>query len=333
MRTTFPTGSPSFGTPYGFSWQLAGDVVKITFPSGYTDLVTLAAYDSGRDFLTRTSSSTGVGPGTAAAQGRSRTSSPSRSARELDFGAAPRERLAWRRPASSAGKRSSTSCGSSSRRRAAVRGVPRGRGGDRQDRAARRACGGAVRGALVLRARPTAAEAASSYAALTTCCARRSAGSRGSRSAAAGGRRGAAARGRRRPGRSAPGRDGLPVAARRAAGRVLLAVDDWQWLDAATLGGPQVRAAAPRAAARQPWPPCAAARPTRRSPTLLREPPRGSARAGRRAARRRRARPGGPRADGRVAGAAGTRAPARRVPRQPADGAGADPRARGGARD
>ena len=62
VRTTYPTGSLSFGTPYGFSWQLAGDVVKITFPSGYTDLVTLAAYDSGRDFLTRTSSSTGVGP-------------------------------------------------------------------------------------------------------------------------------------------------------------------------------------------------------------------------------------------------------------------------------
>ena len=62
VRTTYPTGNLSFGTPYGFSWQLAGDVVKITFPSGYTDLVTLAAYDSGRDFLTRTSSSTGVGP-------------------------------------------------------------------------------------------------------------------------------------------------------------------------------------------------------------------------------------------------------------------------------
>ncbi|MDP9135124.1 MAG: hypothetical protein M3N56_09900 [Actinomycetota bacterium] len=62
VRTTYPTGSLSFGTPYGFSWQLAGDVVKITFPSGATDLVTLAAYDSGRDFLTRTSSSTGVGP-------------------------------------------------------------------------------------------------------------------------------------------------------------------------------------------------------------------------------------------------------------------------------
>ena len=62
VRTTYPTGSLSFGTPYGFSWQLAGDVLKLTFPSGYTDLVTLAAYDSGRDFLTRTSSSTGVGP-------------------------------------------------------------------------------------------------------------------------------------------------------------------------------------------------------------------------------------------------------------------------------
>jgi hypothetical protein len=62
VRTTYPTGSLSFGTPFGFSWQLAGDVVKITFPSGYTDLVTLAAYDSGRDTLARTSSSTGVGP-------------------------------------------------------------------------------------------------------------------------------------------------------------------------------------------------------------------------------------------------------------------------------
>ena len=66
VRTTYPTGNLSFGTPYGFSWQLAGDVVKLTFPSGYTDLVTLAAYDSGRDFLTRTSSSTGVGPWYAA---------------------------------------------------------------------------------------------------------------------------------------------------------------------------------------------------------------------------------------------------------------------------
>jgi hemolysin type calcium-binding protein len=61
VRTTYPTGNLSFGTPYGFSWQLAGDVVRISFPSGYTDLVTLAAYDSGRDLLTRTSSSTGVG--------------------------------------------------------------------------------------------------------------------------------------------------------------------------------------------------------------------------------------------------------------------------------
>ena len=61
VRTTYPTGNLSFGTPYGFSWKLAGDVVTLTFPSGYVDQVTLAAYDSGRDFLTRTSSSTGVG--------------------------------------------------------------------------------------------------------------------------------------------------------------------------------------------------------------------------------------------------------------------------------
>jgi Ca2+-binding RTX toxin-like protein len=61
VRTTYPTGSLSFGTPYGFSWKLAGDVLTLTFPSGYIDQVTLAAYDSGRDFLTRTSSSTGVG--------------------------------------------------------------------------------------------------------------------------------------------------------------------------------------------------------------------------------------------------------------------------------
>ena len=56
VRTTYPTGSLSFGTPYGFSWQLAGDVVKISsrpWPR---------PYDSGGDFLTRTSSSTGVGP-------------------------------------------------------------------------------------------------------------------------------------------------------------------------------------------------------------------------------------------------------------------------------
>jgi RTX calcium-binding nonapeptide repeat (4 copies) len=61
VRTTYPTGNLSFGTPYGFSWKLAGDVVTLTFPSGYVDQVTLAAYDNGRDFLTRTSSSTGVG--------------------------------------------------------------------------------------------------------------------------------------------------------------------------------------------------------------------------------------------------------------------------------
>jgi hypothetical protein len=61
VRTTYPTGSLSFGTAYGFSWKAAGDVVTLTFPSGYIDQVTLAAYDSGRDFLTRTSSSTGVG--------------------------------------------------------------------------------------------------------------------------------------------------------------------------------------------------------------------------------------------------------------------------------
>jgi len=61
VRTTYPTGNLSFGTPYGFSWRAAGDVVTLTFPSGYVDQVTLAAYDSGQDFLTRGSSSTGVG--------------------------------------------------------------------------------------------------------------------------------------------------------------------------------------------------------------------------------------------------------------------------------
>jgi hypothetical protein len=61
VRTTYPTGNLSFGTPYGFSWKAAGDVITLTFPSGYIDQVTLAAYDSGRDFLTRSSSSTGVG--------------------------------------------------------------------------------------------------------------------------------------------------------------------------------------------------------------------------------------------------------------------------------
>ncbi len=37
VRTTYPTGNLSFGTPYGFSWKAAGDVVTLTFPSGYVD--------------------------------------------------------------------------------------------------------------------------------------------------------------------------------------------------------------------------------------------------------------------------------------------------------
>ena len=29
VRTTYPTGSLSFGTPYGFSWKAAGDIVTL----------------------------------------------------------------------------------------------------------------------------------------------------------------------------------------------------------------------------------------------------------------------------------------------------------------
>ena len=33
VRQPYPTGNLSFGTPDGFSWKSAGDVVTLTFPS------------------------------------------------------------------------------------------------------------------------------------------------------------------------------------------------------------------------------------------------------------------------------------------------------------
>ena len=110
---------------------------------------------------------------------------------------------------------------------------------------------------------------------------------------------------------------------------MLLAIDDWQWLDAATRGRAGLRAAAARARRREGDRDRAQRRGRRGARRAGPEPAGGArARARRRAARRRGARRPRPRAHRRVAAAAGAGAPARGVRGQPADGAGADPRAR-----
>ncbi len=240
----------------------------------------------------------------------------------------------WRsRTRSSDARRSSTGSGRWWRARAADRRVHRGRGGRRQDGAARGG-GGRPRG----RRAAGAADRRRGRRARTPRCDDL-----------------LAAADRRAAGAAAPQRRALaaallledadgPVDPRLVgwrcrslldaiAGPVVLAIDDWQWLDAATAavltfvlrrlepGGAKVIATVRSGEADE-----ALAAPGAQ--------PAGGARAGAgaRAARRRGARPARPRAHGRVAVAARAGAPARGVRRQPADGAGAGPRARRRAR-
>jgi hypothetical protein len=62
VRTTYPTGSFSFGMPSGFGWSKRGNTVIMQFPSGYTDAFRITRYDRGADVLFQVGSRQGTAP-------------------------------------------------------------------------------------------------------------------------------------------------------------------------------------------------------------------------------------------------------------------------------
>lgn len=53
VRTTYPTGTLSFGTSYPFAWSQKGNQMLLQFASGHTDLIQITGYDARTDTIHR----------------------------------------------------------------------------------------------------------------------------------------------------------------------------------------------------------------------------------------------------------------------------------------
>ena len=62
LRTTYPTGSLSFGQSFAFAWSRRGNQVVMQYTSGYTDTFRVTGYDASRDILHQVGSRQGSAP-------------------------------------------------------------------------------------------------------------------------------------------------------------------------------------------------------------------------------------------------------------------------------
>ena len=62
LRTTYPTGSLSFGQSFPFAWSQRGDLVVMQYTSGYTDTFRITSYDTRQDILHQVGSRQGSAP-------------------------------------------------------------------------------------------------------------------------------------------------------------------------------------------------------------------------------------------------------------------------------
>jgi len=70
LRTTYPTGKLSFGTPYPFAWKRNGTQLVLQFASGYTDVITITGYSQQSDTITRIAPGWGDSPWFGCTSGR-----------------------------------------------------------------------------------------------------------------------------------------------------------------------------------------------------------------------------------------------------------------------
>lgn len=70
VRTTYPTGTLSFGTAYPFAWSQKGNQMLLQFASGYTDLIQITGYDARTDTVYRNAPGWGDGPWFGCRSGR-----------------------------------------------------------------------------------------------------------------------------------------------------------------------------------------------------------------------------------------------------------------------